>query len=544
MKVRIIQPLYSRDYSRSDELFEKNMEALRACNEPLDLIVCPESYSVPAYAETKELYMASADKYNAAILKEASETAKRCHSVLFVNAIDYTLTGPRNTTFAYDREGKLVGTYDKQHLVPAEVSVIQLDSKYTFEYQKPTVMEIEGVRYGFLTCYDFYFYENFSNIARQDVDVIIGCSEQRSDLHSALETMTRFLAYNTNAYIVRASVSMGLDSPVGGCSMVVNPKGEVLVNMLSDVGHADVEIDPKDKYYKPAGFGNPPSAHWQYVEKGRRPWKYRPAGSAIVQYDDIMPYPRVCAHRGFSTIAPENSMPAFGAAVAMGAEEIEFDLWYTSDGEVVSIHDSTLDRVSDGHGKVYEHTYEELMQLDFGVKHGEKFTGMKIITFEEILKKLAGHVVMNIHIKTIDDYVPYDKKVLEKIISLIREYDCARHVYFMTGNKPLLYMLREMAPDICRCAGASDLVYDDLVQKAIDTDSKKIQLYKPHFAANGPDYVEKAIKKAHENGIMVNVFWSDDPEETKMFLDLGADTILANDYQRVSVATEEWKKNR
>ena len=52
-----------------------------------------------------------------------------------------------------------------------------------------------------------------------------------------------------------------------------------------------------------------------------------------------MPYPRVCAHRGFSTIAPENSMPAFGAAVAMGAEEIEFDLWYTKDGEIVSIFD-------------------------------------------------------------------------------------------------------------------------------------------------------------------------------------------------------------
>ena len=48
--------------------------------------------------------------------------------------------------------------------------------------------------------------------------------------------------------------------------------------------------------------------------------------------DATMPYPRVCAHRGFNTIAPENSLPAYGAAVAMGAEEIEFDLWFTKDG--------------------------------------------------------------------------------------------------------------------------------------------------------------------------------------------------------------------
>jgi len=93
-----------------------------------------------------------------------------------------------------------------------------------------------------------------------------------------------------------------------------------------------------------------------------------------------MPYPRVCAHRGFSKIAPENSMPAFGAAVAMGAEEIEFDLWYTKDGELVSIHDATLDRVSDGTGFVYEYTLEELKKLDFGIKHGERFKGMRILT--------------------------------------------------------------------------------------------------------------------------------------------------------------------
>ncbi|HHY24076.1 MAG TPA: hypothetical protein GX527_07565 [Clostridiaceae bacterium] len=71
-------------------------------------------------------------------------------------------------------------------------------------------------------------------------------------------------------------------------------------------------------------------------------------------------------------------MPAFGAAIAMGAQEIEFDLWSTKDGEIVLIHDATLERVSDGAGKVHEHTYDELLSYDFGIKYGEKFKGLMV----------------------------------------------------------------------------------------------------------------------------------------------------------------------
>ena len=544
MKVRIIQPLYSRDYARSDELFEQNIAALQACREPLDLIVCPEAYDVPCYAETKEQFVASVEKYTDRILAEAAETARRCHSVLFVNGVHKRADGWRNTTFAFNREGEMVGTYDKQHLVPSEMYRYELDKDYTFEHSAPTVMEIEGVRYAFLTCYDFYFYENFSNIARQNVDIIIGCSEQRSDLHSALEINTRFLAYNTNAYVVRASVSMGEDSPVGGCSMVVTPKGEVLANLLSRVGYADVEIDPKAKYLKPAGYGNPPAAHWQYVENGRRPWKYRPAGSAIARTDEWMAYPRVCAHRGFSTVAPENSMPAFGAAVALGAEEIEFDLWYTKDGEIVSLHDSTLDRVSDGHGLVYEHTLEELRALDFGAKHDAAFAGLGLVTFEDILKKFACHTVMNVHIKSVDNVTPYDEAHLRRILELVDQYDCRKYVYFMITNTALMDQMRAAAPDIPVCAGAGDDPMEDIVQKAIDHDCAKVQLYKPHFGSDPVEYTRKAVRKAHENGIIVNLFWSDDPEEAEMYLDLGVDVILANDYLKVAAAIRGWKEEK
>ena len=106
-----------------------------------------------------------------------------------------------------------------------------LDSGYTLQPSAPYVLELDGLRYGFLTCYDFYFYEAFPRIAREKVDIIIGCSLQRSDSHDAIETMCRFLAYNTNAYVLRSSVSFDENATVCGASMAVSPEGKVLANM-------------------------------------------------------------------------------------------------------------------------------------------------------------------------------------------------------------------------------------------------------------------------------------------------------------------------
>jgi len=527
MKVCIIQPPYSVEYERSEEYFEYEMELLEKCDDTMDIIVLPESADIPCHAGTKERDDESVEKFTEPLLKKVSETAKRCNAIVFVNGRYKTEKGNRNTTYAFNRNGEIVGKYFKEHLVPNEVSKIKLDSDYTFEFTEPTVIEIEGIRFGFLICYDFYFYENFANIARQNVDVIIGCSHQRSDTHLALEIMSQFLAYNTNAYVLRSSVSMGEDSSVGGGSMVVKPTGEILLNMKSRVGMECVDIDINDKYYKPAGFGNPPAAHYEYIEQGRRPWKYRPAGSAIVKNDAIMPYPRVCAHRGFSTVAPENSMPAFGAAVAMGADEIEFDLWPTKDGEIVSIHDRSLDRVSDGNGLVTDHTLKELEELDFGVKFGEKFKGLKIVKFEDILKKFSSHVVMNVHVKPLSYTEPYPEDIMKKIVSLIKKYDAEKYVYFMLETDIQIKQFKEYAPEIPVCVGHLDSRPWDIVERAIEMGCEKVQLFKPFFN-------REMIDKAHLNGIICNVFWSDDVEETKEFLKMGIDTILTNDYNIIS----------
>lgn len=534
MKVCIIQPAYSTDYEASEKYFEAQLRLLDQCDETADIIVLPESCDIPCLARSREEGLASVWKFNKKLLECVSQTAKRCNALCFVNARSGASERLRNTTYCFDRQGKLVGTYDKQHLTPGEVMKVKLDSDYSFEFSAPTVIEIEGIRFAFMVCYDSYFYEVFPNIARQKVDVIISCSHQRSDTHQALQIMTQFLAYHTNAYVIRSSVSMEETSDIGGGSMVVAPDGTVLANMYSRVGMETVDIDVKKKYYKPAGYGNPPAAHYEYIEQGRRPWKYRPAGSAIVRTDQWMPYPRICAHRGFSDIAPENSMPAFGVAVALGAEEIEFDLWPTKDGKIVAIHDPILDRVSDGEGCVADKTYEELLSYDFGVKHGEKWKGLKITAFEEILKKFSCHVVMNIHIKSLQyGGEEYSSIILQKIVDLINIYDCRKYVYFMSGEEKILELAREVAPDICRCCGGgvTDEMRWSILERALRYDCKKIQLIKGYFN-------QEMIDRAHENGIICNVFWSDEEEETRGFLEMGIDTILTNNHRLLYLQQE------
>ena len=117
-------------------------------------------------------------------------------------------------------------------------------------------------------------------------------------------------------------------------------------------------------------------------------------------------------------------------------------------------------------------------------------------------------------------------------MALIRKYDAQEHAYFMTTNDKIIKQVMEYAPDI-RCCVGWDGNKDpmSMVDRAIRLGAYKVQLFKPYFN-------EETVKKAHANGILCNVFWSDDPEETKRFREMGIDTILTNDYNLISQVVE------
>ena len=165
MKVCVIQPPYSYNEADMSANFEKLLSMLDECDESLDLIVLPEYSDVPADTKDNGVFYSAVRENGPRLMAKASETAKRCSALVFVNAMHSVDGGKsyRNTTHAFNREGELVGRYYKKHPAPSEVKSDAegghgLDVAYSYEYSEPTILEIEGMRIDFLTCYDFYFY--------------------------------------------------------------------------------------------------------------------------------------------------------------------------------------------------------------------------------------------------------------------------------------------------------------------------------------------------------------------------------------------------
>ncbi|WP_199250535.1 glycerophosphodiester phosphodiesterase family protein [[Phormidium] sp. ETS-05] len=100
--------------------------------------------------------------------------------------------------------------------------------------------------------------------------------------------------------------------------------------------------------------------------------------------------PEIIAHRGFSAVAPENTLAAFAAAIEHGADSIELDLQLAADGIPVVIHDPKLKRTTGTKGKVFKKTLSELKQLDAGAWFHPQFSGQQIPTFAEALHSASG----------------------------------------------------------------------------------------------------------------------------------------------------------
>jgi len=103
--------------------------------------------------------------------------------------------------------------------------------------------------------------------------------------------------------------------------------------------------------------------------------------------------PHRVAHRGYSAVAPENTLPALAAAVLAGATLVEFDVRTTADGVPVVIHDRTVDRTTDGSGDVSELTLDEISALDAGSWFSPAYAGTRIPLLREVIDLLRPHAV-------------------------------------------------------------------------------------------------------------------------------------------------------
>ena len=537
MKLCAIQQPYPYTVAEVDASVEFVIRELESCDASLDLILTPEYSNCPTKFPSGGESLACARRYYPALEKAARDAARRCKAIVGLSCCAPTPHGWRNTTRVFDANGEVAGDYYKQQLTVREPVARGVDASYTRSFRAPEIVEVDGLRLGFVTCYDAYFEEYIEHLGHRRPDIVLVASHQRGEPCENLRLLNRMLAYHTGAFVLRASVGMGEGKATGGTSLVVDPAGHILADAGQKNGKLVCDIgDPKRKYLRSDSFGGKMILNRDFIEKGRTPWSYRACGACVKLSDAQMPYPRVCAHRGFNTIAPENSLPAFGAAIALGAEEIEFDLWETSDGVPVSIHDSVLERVSDGVGKVREKTLAELEKLDFGTKCAAPFAGLKIVKFEDILRAFPRQTVMNIHIKSVDGE-NFSRPFIRKIAAMLDEYDCAGHAYFVARDEVMEAAL-EVAPHIPRCMGAGGKERRmAIVDRAVKYQCQKVQFFTTY-------YTKELIDRAHDLGMKCNYFYCDDPEQARRMLELGIDTVLTNDYWRIAQVKDEFVRER
>ena len=262
MKVCVVQPAYSLNFAESDALFAWELNELDKCDATMDIIVLPE-YSNAGGLSDKESEMRAIPRAKA-MLEESSAIAKEKNAYLVINVLEERDGQLVNSTYLFDKNGEVAFIYDKIHLPPSE---IDLGVKFG---DGACVCELDGIRFGFMTCYDVYFNEQIEYIASQKPDIILIPGYQRQERTDIIEAQAKLTAFRCNAFIARSSYSMG-DANRGGNSMIVAPDGKILKNLGKETGSATVTVNEKEKYMRTAGFGGNMVRNDVFINAGLRP---------------------------------------------------------------------------------------------------------------------------------------------------------------------------------------------------------------------------------------------------------------------------------
>lgn len=238
--------------------------------------------------------------------------------------------------------------------------------------------------------------------------------------------------------------------------------------------------------------------------------------------------PRVIAHRGFSGAAPENTMAAFARAIEIGADMIELDVMLSKDGEVVVIHDETLDRTTDGKGPVAALALEKLRRLDAGSWFAREFAGERIPALDEVLALVHGKILLNIEIKSEAVTETIAGGVVEKSIALVRERGMLPEVILSSFNPLALRQAKEIEPGLKLAA-----LYNAELQGGMEPGHIIRDLGVDGFNVSDSEIAPEVVREAHALGASVAVYTVNEPDEMRRVLALGADALFTNHPDRM-----------
>jgi glycerophosphoryl diester phosphodiesterase len=507
MRVVVVQPPYP-----SGGRLQDAEDCISWCTSALgelapgtaDLVVLPEYCTVPGIVEVADA-LRFLDLRGHAFEQEIQAEAERLEACIVYGTLH---DGARRTnrTVVTGPDG-LLAVYDKTHLTDAESEGWGMSPG-----DHPVFVEFRGCRIAIAVCFDMYFPEYFAALAAGKPDMILMPSYQRSERGSLLRALSATRAVDTGAYLVRSAYAMP-ESRSGGHSCVVGPDGTILDDLAGAPGVIRRSVVIGRGYSKPASFGAPQVVHRELIEQHRRPELYRSGHESPSPRGRSAPL--VCAHRGLSVPCPENTLPAFGAALGAGADEIELDLWLSADGVPVVCHDPDLARTTDREGIVTQLTWAEVRAADAGVSSGTEWAGVTVPRFEDVLDLVGGRATLNIHVK---DAGP-DGNLVRRVAELLRESGVSEKAY-IAGAEDVLDWAVQICPEIHRaCLGSQD---DTPHQLEI------ARVYSCQRIQFGRQVSQDAIHAAKKQGRICNLFWSDDLDDARAYVQSGIDVVLTN----------------
>ena len=240
-----------------------------------------------------------------------------------------------------------------------------------------------------------------------------------------------------------------------------------------------------------------------------------------------MPVRGICAHRGASDTHPENTIAAFREAIRLGAQMIEFDVALSKDGQLVLMHDDTIDRTTNGTGPVTNSTLAELQALDAGSWKGSRFKDTRIPTLDQALQIMPDNIWLNVHLK---GGVPLAEKTTERIVAHQR-----LHQAFLACGEDAARAARTIHPAIQICnmeRQANSLKY---VNETIGYKSNFIQLY-------GGDRVDPALTKIlQQHKIRINYCCANEADKVHQLFKAGVEFPLVDKLASMLKVADEQK---
>ncbi len=231
--------------------------------------------------------------------------------------------------------------------------------------------------------------------------------------------------------------------------------------------------------------------------------------------------PLVIAHRGASAHAPENTLPAFELAVRQGADAIELDATFCAGGEIVVIHDATLDRTTGRPGKVAHTALADLKRLDAGAWFDSAFDGTEIPTLDEVLESVGKDVLVNIELK--NERTPFDS-LAEKIALCVNRHNLKDRVILSSFNPLNFRALRRHMPETpvgyLTVKGHTRPWMRRAVRWVFPFDCLH-----PHFTDASPQF----INRAHQSNLPVLVYTVNEAADIQALARAGVDGIITDD---------------